>query len=65
MKKSFYNFVGKREKCCQLFITQSRILTSLKKNPLEHIVAKREKQMLVTSIFSFSDNVFFPSRIKF
>ena len=33
--------------------------TPRKKKPLENIVEKKEK-MLVTSIFSFSHNVFYP-----
>ena len=41
-----------------LFTTQSRLLMTLEKKPFENIVGK--EKMLVTSIFSFSHNVFCP-----
>ena len=48
---------------CLTFTTQSRILMTLKKKPFENTVGKQEK-MLVTSIFSFFHNVFYPSQNK-
>ena len=41
------------------FTTQSRLLTTLRKNTFENI-AEKKKKLLVTSIFSFSCNVFYP-----
>ena len=43
--------------------TQSRVLTTLQKKAFENIVGK--EKMLVTSIFSFFHNVFYPSQNKF
>ena len=47
-----------------LFTTQSRLLTALKKRPLLKTLWEKEK-MLVTSIFSFSHNVFYPFQTNF
>ena len=48
---------------CLLFTTQSWLLTTLKKSLLETLWEK--EKILVTSIFSFSHNVFYPSQNKF
>ena len=45
------------------FTTESRLLMTLYEKPFENIVGK--EKMLVTSIFSFSHNVFHPSYNKF
>ena len=45
------------------FTTQSRLLTTLWKKPFENMWEK--EKMLVTSIFSYCHNVFFPSLNKF
>ena len=66
--QKFRAFFPRRPAVCQdcvvngkLFTTQSRLLTTLKKKPIENIVGKKEK-MLVTSIFSFCHNVFYQSQ---
>ena len=46
----------------ELFTTQSRLLTTLKQKPFENIW--KNVKMLVTSILSFSHNVFYPSQNK-
>ena len=43
----------------QLFITQSRLLTTLRKKPLWE-----KEKMIVTSIFSFSHHAYYPSQKK-
>ena len=40
------------------FSTQSRLLMTLRRKPFENTVGKGEIEMLVTSIFPFSHNVF-------
>ena len=46
------------------FTAQSRLSTTLKKKPFENIVGNGENAG-ITSIFSFSHNVFYSSRNKF
>ena len=47
----------------QLFTAQSRLLRTLKEMPFENTVGK--EKVLVTSIFSFPHNVFYPIHNKF
>ena len=49
---------------CNNFTTRSRLLTTLKKKPFENKTFWEKEKMLVTSIFSFSHNVFHPSPQK-